>query len=105
MVLLSLSARSKLPTVTCESERRALLLYFVFLKRDLLQCQKRPTTLLRLPTLGPTLGSTLDISIALCLALLIHSFEELDVLMVTLIIFSEIVLDFVTVLTGPCRYP
>ena len=42
----------------------------------------------------PTLGATLDISIALCLALLIHSFEELDVLMVTLIIFSEIVLDF-----------
>jgi hypothetical protein len=51
-------------------------------------------SLLLLPTLGPALGATLDISIALCLALLIHSFEELDVLMVTLIIFSEIVLDF-----------
>jgi hypothetical protein len=46
-------------------------------------------SLLLLPTLGPALGATLDISITLCLALLICFFEELDVLMVTLIIFSE----------------
>ena len=46
-------------------------------------------TLNRSLLLLPTLGATLDISIALCLALLIRFFEELDVLMVTLIIFSE----------------
>ena len=40
-------------------------------------------SLLLLPTLGPNLGATLDISIALCLALLIRFFEELDVLIVT----------------------
>ena len=51
-------------------------------------------SLLLLPTLGPTLGTTLDISIDLGLVLLIRFFEELDVLMVTLIIFSESVLKF-----------
>ena len=42
----------------------------------------------------PTLGATLDISIDLCLALLIRFFEELDVLIVTVIIFFESALDF-----------
>jgi len=51
-------------------------------------------SLLLLPTLGPTLGSTLDIIINLCLALLINFFEELDVLIVTVIIFFESALDF-----------
>ena len=51
-------------------------------------------TLNRSLLLLPTLGATLDISIDLGLALLIRFFEELDVLIVTLIIFSEIVLDF-----------
>ena len=51
-------------------------------------------TLNRSLLLLPTLGATLDISIALCLALLIRFFEELDVLIVTVIIFFESALDF-----------
>jgi hypothetical protein len=54
-------------------------------------------SLLLLSTLGPTLGalgSTLEIIIYLCLALLINFFEELDVLIVTVIIFFESALDF-----------
>ena len=51
-------------------------------------------TLNRSLLLLPTLVDTLDISIDLGLALLIRVFEELDVLIVTVIIFFESALDF-----------